>query len=68
MNINKYGIPILEKQEVDTKEICIEMISDNIYMEAANLKVEDLDCDAFTDFYGSWRGKDIKSLILMETE
>ena len=66
MNRNKYGIPILEKKKVNTKEICSQMISDNIYMEAANLKVEDLDCDAFRDFYGFWRGKDIKSLIAME--
>ena len=66
MNRDKYGIPILEKQEVDTKEICIEMISDNIYMEAANLKVEDLDCDSFKDFYGNWRLKDIKNLIELE--
>ena len=35
-------------------------------MKAADIKLEDLDCDVFRDFYGTWRGKDIKSLIAME--
>ena len=67
-NLNKYGIPILEKKEVNTKQICSRIISDSIRMEEADVKIEDLDCDAFRDFYGFWRGKDIKSLIAMEAE
>ena len=46
-NLNKYGIPILEKKEVNTKQICSRIISDSIRMEEANKKVEDLSCDDF---------------------
>ena len=67
-NLNKYGIPILEKKEVNTKQICSRIISDSIRMEEANKKVEDLSCDDFRKHYGVWRGKDIKSLIAMEAE
>lgn len=31
-NLNKYGIPILEKKEVNTKQICSRIISDSIRM------------------------------------
>ena len=65
-NLNKYGISILEKKKVNERERTIYIKSDSQYMKAGNIKVEDLDCDAFKDFYGSWRGKDIKSLISME--
>lgn len=65
-NLNKYGISILEKKKVNERERAIYIKSDSQYMKAGNIKVEDLDCDAFKDFYGSWRGKDIKSLIAME--
>ena len=68
MNVNKYGILILQKKEVDKKERFAEIISESIYMKAADIKVEDLNCDDFRDFYGDWRGKDIKSLITMEVE
>lgn len=67
-NLNKYGISILEKKKVNERERAIYIKSDSQYMKAGNIKVEDLDCDAFKDFYGSWRGKDIKSLISMEAE
>ena len=67
-NLNKYGISILEKKKVNERERTIYIKSDSQYMKAGNIKVEDLDCDAFKDFYGSWRGKDIKSLISMEAE
>lgn len=67
-NLNKYGIPILEKKKANERERTIYIKSDSQYMKAADIKLEDLDCDAFKDFYGSWRGKDIKSLISMEAE
>ncbi|WP_028328863.1 hypothetical protein [Brachyspira alvinipulli] len=67
-NLNEYGISILEKKEVNEKDRDVEIRADSQYMQAADIKLEDLDCDAFKDFYGSWRGKDIKSLISMEAE
>lgn len=66
INLNKYGIPIFKKNKVNERERATHIKSDSQYMKAGNIKVEDLDCDAFKDFYGSWRGKDIKSLIAME--
>ncbi|HJH54792.1 MAG TPA: hypothetical protein K8V77_01755 [Brachyspira hyodysenteriae] len=65
-NLNKYGIPIFKKKKVNERERAIYIKSDSQYMKAGNIKVEDLGCDDFRDFYGTWRGKDIKSLILME--
>ncbi|KLI46109.1 hypothetical protein SZ41_12110 [Brachyspira hyodysenteriae] len=65
-NLNKYGILILQNKKVNEKDRDAEIKADSQYMKAGDIKLEDLDCDAFRDFYGSWRGKDIKSLITME--
>ena len=67
-NLNKYSIPILEKKKINEKDRNAEIKADSQYMKAADIKLEDLDCDVFRDFYGTWRGKDIKSLIAMEAE